>query len=82
MPRRRLHALAEGKDQDQAQDPGAHADPRVRGARLKKGARLEVRVSHASYVTRIFRFTVKSYDDVPVRTELCQAPGAKRPGRC
>ena len=56
--------------------------PRVRGVRLKKGARVEVRVSHKSYVTRVTRFTVERYDDVPVRTELCQAPGAKRARRC
>jgi hypothetical protein len=55
---------------------------RIRGARLKKGATIEVRVSHRGFITRIIRFTIKRYHDVPTRTALCQAPDAKKPGRC
>ncbi len=54
----------------------------VRGVRLKKGAVVEVRVAHPGFIARIIRFTIKHYGDVPVRSALCQAPGAKRPGRC
>jgi hypothetical protein len=55
---------------------------RVKGVRLDRRARLTVRVSHPGFVARIFRFTVKRLGDVPVREELCQSPGAKRPRRC
>jgi len=41
-----------------------------------------VRVSRPSRVTRIVRFTMKRYSDVPVRSELCQAPDAARAGPC
>jgi hypothetical protein len=52
---------------------------RVHGVKLKKGARVEVRVSHPAFIARIFRFTVKRFGGVPVRTDLCQAPHARRP---
>jgi hypothetical protein len=55
---------------------------RVRGVRLRKRARLQVRVAHPGFVARLFRFTVKRFGAVPVKTELCQPPGAARPGRC
>lgn len=55
---------------------------RVRGVRLRKGARLELRIAHSGYVARVFRFTVKRFGTVPQKSELCQAPGAARPGRC
>jgi hypothetical protein len=54
----------------------------VRGVRLRRGARLEVRIAHRGYVARVFRFTVKRFGTVPRKAELCQAPGAARPGRC
>ena len=55
---------------------------RVAGVRLRKGARLELRISHPGRIARIFRFTVKRLGEVPVKTELCQPPGARKPGRC
>jgi len=39
-------------------------------------------VSHPLRVTRIVRFTVRRYSDVPVRAELCQAPDAPRAEPC
>jgi len=54
----------------------------IRGAHLKKGATIEVRVSHPGFIARIIRFTIKRYHDVPVRTALCQAPDARKPTRC
>jgi hypothetical protein len=55
---------------------------RVDGVRLRKGAELQVRISHPDFITRLFRFTIKRLGEVPRRTELCQPPRAKRPGRC
>jgi hypothetical protein len=55
---------------------------RVRGARLRKKAQLEVKISHTGLIARVFRFKVVRFGDVPKKTELCQAPGQKRPGRC
>ena len=57
-------------------------DSRVRGVRLKKGAHLDVAISHASQVARIVRFTIKRYRALPVRTVLCRPPGAARAGSC
>jgi hypothetical protein len=55
---------------------------RVSGVRLRKRARLQLSVSHPGSVAKIFRFTVKRLGEIPVRNELCQPPGAKRPRRC
>lgn len=55
---------------------------RIRGVRLKKGATLEVRVSHRDFIARVIRFTIRRYHDLPVRTALCQAPGAAKPTDC
>ena len=56
-------------------------DKRVRGAKLRKGARLEVRISKPDFVTRVTRFTIRP-GQIAKRTELCQPPGTSRPGRC
>ena len=55
---------------------------RVKGIRLRTRARVEARISHDGQIARVFRFTVKRYKDVPVRTMLCQPPGAAKPGAC
>jgi hypothetical protein len=55
---------------------------RIRGVRLKKGATLEVRVSHRDFIARVIRFTIRRYHDLPVRTALCQAPGTAKPTDC
>jgi hypothetical protein len=55
---------------------------RIRGVRLKKGATLEVRVSHRDFIARVIRFTIRRYHDLPVRTALCQAPRAAKPTAC
>ena len=57
-------------------------DRRVRGVRLKKGARIDVTISHESQVARTFRFTIKRFHALPARSVLCRPPGAARPGRC
>jgi hypothetical protein len=57
-------------------------DSRVRGIRLKKGAHVDVAISHTSQVARIFRFTIKRYHALPARTVLCRPPGAARPASC
>jgi hypothetical protein len=55
---------------------------RVAGVRLRKGARLEVRISHRNRIARIFRFTIKRLGELPVKTERCLPPGAKKPRKC
>jgi hypothetical protein len=55
---------------------------RVAGVRLRKRARVEVRISHPGFITHILRFTVVRLGAVPRRIEQCQAPGATRPGPC
>jgi hypothetical protein len=55
---------------------------RVAGVRLRKRARLDVRISHPGFITHILRFTVVRFGAVPRRTELCQPPGAARPATC
>ena len=62
--------------------PVLRLDRRVRGVRLKKGARIDVAISHESQVARIFRFTIKRYRALPARSVLCRPPGAARAGRC
>ena len=53
----------------------------LRGAKLRAGARFEVRVTKARTVGLVVRYTVRK-GLVPVRTDLCLRPGAKRPVRC
>jgi hypothetical protein len=55
---------------------------RVAGLRLRKGARIELRIAHPQRIARIFRFTVKRLGEIPVKTERCLAPGALKPGKC
>jgi hypothetical protein len=56
-------------------------DKRVRGVRLRKGARIVVRVSRPGFVGKVVRFRIR-LGDVPVKTERCQAPGQPKPGAC
>jgi streptogramin lyase len=52
---------------------------RLRGAKLRKGARVELTLSRPGYITTIVRWTVGP----PVRVAiLCQPPGAKKPSAC
>jgi hypothetical protein len=55
---------------------------RAAGARLRKRSRLEVRISHPGFVAHIVRFTIVKFRVNPRKTDLCQPPGATRPGRC
>jgi hypothetical protein len=55
---------------------------RVAGVRLRKRARVDVRISHPGFITHTFRFTIVRLGTVPRRSELCQSPGAIRPGKC
>jgi Ca2+-binding RTX toxin-like protein len=51
------------------------------GAKLKRGTRLELRVTKPGTVGAVARFTVRPAE-IPARRDLCLAPGAERPGRC
>ena len=50
-------------------------------AKLRPGARLELRVTKPGTVGAVARFTVRS-GAIPARRDLCLPPGAKRPVRC
>lgn len=56
-------------------------DKRVRGVRLRKGARLTIRISRPGFVAKLVRFAIK-LGNPPVKAERCQAPGQARPGPC
>ena len=51
------------------------------GARLRKGTRLEVRITKRNTIGFFVRFTMRP-GRFPARTERCLPPGAKRPSRC
>jgi hypothetical protein len=55
---------------------------KIRGVHLKKGATIEVRISHPGFIARVIRFTIMRYHDLPGRTVLCQPPDASKPARC
>jgi hypothetical protein len=50
-------------------------------AKLRRGTRLEVRLTKPGTIGSVVRFTIRR-GRFPARTELCLPPGAKRPGRC
>jgi Ca2+-binding RTX toxin-like protein len=50
-------------------------------ARLRKGTRLELRLTKPNTVGFFVRFTIRQ-GRFPARTERCLPPGAKRPSRC
>ena len=54
---------------------------RLRGHRLKPGARVEVRVLVDGTIAPVARFAIRR-GKVPKRTSLCLTPGAAKPGRC
>jgi hypothetical protein len=55
----------------------------IEHTRLRPGARLEVRISHAQRVTRIFTWIMRTTSNgAPKRERSCQAPGSKRATRC
>jgi Putative metal-binding motif len=52
---------------------------RLRNAKLRKGARVELTLSRPGYITTVVRWTVGP----PMRVAiLCQPPGAKKPAAC
>lgn len=53
----------------------------ARRAKLRPGARLEIRVTKPATIGVVRQFTVRTRKD-PTMRELCLSPGAKRPGRC
>jgi hypothetical protein len=53
----------------------------VKRARLRKGARFEVRVARPGAVGRVMRLTIRAPKN-PKRSNLCLAPGAARASRC
>jgi streptogramin lyase len=53
----------------------------VRRAKLKPGARLEVRVTQPGTIGKVRRITVRS-GKPPRIQDLCLRPGARKPGRC
>jgi hypothetical protein len=53
----------------------------VRKAKLKPGARLEVRVTKSGTIGKVRRITVRSLK-LPRIQDLCLTPGARKPGRC
>ena len=59
----------------------ADATGRFRGARLRPGAVIEVRVTARRAIGKVARFTVRP-GALPKQTELCLAPGRKKPVKC
>ena len=53
----------------------------VRKAKLKPGARLEVRVTKSGTIGKVRRITIRSLK-LPRIQDLCLPPGARKPGRC
>ena len=53
----------------------------VRKAKLKPGARLEVRVTKRRTIGKLRRITVRSLK-LPRIQDLCLPPGARKPRRC
>ena len=54
---------------------------RFKGARLKPGAVVEVRVSAPAAVAKVLRIRIRARK-APKRTTLCLRPGARKPGGC
>jgi len=54
---------------------------RFKGARLKPGAIVEVRISVPAAVAKVLRIRIRA-KQAPKRTTLCLRPGAKKPGGC
>jgi hypothetical protein len=53
-----------------------------RNARLRVGAKIEVRITASGRIGKVVRFTMRS-SKLPTRKELCLPPGSKRPrSRC
>jgi Putative metal-binding motif len=50
-------------------------------AKLRKGAKIEVRVTSAGHVGTVARFTIRK-GKTPTRTTLCVPPGAAKPTAC
>jgi hypothetical protein len=55
---------------------------RVRDARLKRGAVLEVRVTRRDRIGKVQRYSFRRYGSEPRKSTLCLAPTARNPRRC
>ena len=56
-------------------------DKFVKGARVRVGSQLEARITRPGFIGRVVRFRIQP-NKAAKRTELCLAPGARRPGKC
>ncbi len=59
----------------------ARATGRFRGASLRPGTVVEIRITARHAIGKVSRFTVRS-GAIPAHAELCLAPGARRPVKC
>jgi putative metal-binding protein len=55
--------------------------PRMRRAKLRSGARLELQLTHAGMIGKVIRWTIRT-SKAPRRSNLCLAPGAEQPTSC
>jgi hypothetical protein len=55
---------------------------RLRDARLRPKAVLQVRILLPGHVGKVVRFKVRKAPKVPLSSELCLPPGATRPAKC
>jgi hypothetical protein len=53
-----------------------------KGAKLKPGTTLEVRVTAPGMVGKVVRYTFRSKRKLPSSTRRCLPPGASEPSRC
>jgi hypothetical protein len=53
----------------------------VKGAKLKPGARIEIRITRPGSLGRFRRFTIRS-GKVPRQTRRCLVPGSAKPVKC
>ena len=55
---------------------------KLRDARLRPKAVLQVRLLAPGHVGKVVRFRIRKAPKLPVSSELCLAPGATRPAKC
>ena len=61
--------------------PGVSLTKYVKGANLKPGTRIELRITHKGSVGSFRRFTIRS-GKLPKQTRRCLPPGSKKPQKC
>jgi hypothetical protein len=54
----------------------------LRKRKLKRGARIEVRILAKDSIGKVQRFTIRNRSRLPKSRTLCLVPGQNRPGRC